>query len=73
MNEILIDVPQEYEGERIDKFLSVLVEDASRNSIQKQKKKTLSTHTKHSNTTAAIPTTSLKMLMLTKCRTSSTL
>ena len=35
MSEILIDVPQEYEGERIDKFLSVLVEDASRNSIQK--------------------------------------
>lgn len=35
MSEILIDVPQEYEGERIDKFLSVLVENASRNSIQK--------------------------------------
>ena len=35
MSEILIEVPQEYEGERIDKFLSVLVEDASRNSIQK--------------------------------------
>ncbi len=35
MNEILIDVPQDFEGERIDKFLSVLVPDASRNSIQK--------------------------------------
>ena len=35
MNEILIDVPQEYEGERIDKFLSILIENASRNSIQK--------------------------------------
>ncbi len=35
MNEILIDVPQEYEGERIDKFLSVLLKDSSRNSIQK--------------------------------------
>lgn len=35
MNEILIDVPQEYEGERIDKFLSILLKDSSRNSIQK--------------------------------------
>lgn len=35
MNEVLIDVPQEYEGERIDKFLSVLLKDSSRNSIQK--------------------------------------
>ena len=35
MSEILIDVPQEYEGERIDKFLSVLLKDSSRNSIQK--------------------------------------
>ena len=35
MNEILIDVPQEYEWERIDKFLSILIENASRNSIQK--------------------------------------
>ena len=25
MSEILIDVPQEYEGERIDKFLSILL------------------------------------------------
>ena len=35
MNELIIDVSQEYEGERIDKFLSVLIEDSSRNSIQK--------------------------------------
>ena len=35
MNEILIDVPQEYEEERIDKFLSILIKDSSRNSIQK--------------------------------------
>ncbi len=35
MNEILIDVPQEYEGERIDKFLSILLKESSRNSIQK--------------------------------------
>ncbi len=35
MNEILIEVSQEYEGERIDKFLSVLLEDSSRNAIQK--------------------------------------
>lgn len=35
MEEILIDVPQEYEGERIDKFLSILLKDSSRNSIQK--------------------------------------
>ena len=35
MAELLIEVPQEFEGERIDKFLSVLVSDASRNSIQK--------------------------------------
>ena len=35
MNEILIDVPENFEGERIDKFLSVLLEDSSRNAIQK--------------------------------------
>ena len=35
MNEILIDVPQEYEGETMDKFLSILIKDSSRNSIQK--------------------------------------
>ena len=35
MSEVIIDVPQEYEGERIDKFLSVLVESTSRNAIQK--------------------------------------
>jgi len=35
MAELLIEVPQEFEGERIDKFLSVLVSDSSRNSIQK--------------------------------------
>ena len=35
MNEILIEVPESFEGERIDKFLSVLLEDSSRNAIQK--------------------------------------
>ncbi len=35
MSEVIIDVPQEYEGERIDKFLSILVETTSRNAIQK--------------------------------------
>lgn len=35
MNEILIEVPENFEGERIDKFLSVLLEDSSRNAIQK--------------------------------------
>lgn len=35
MPELLIEVPEMYEGERIDKFLSVLVENSSRNSIQK--------------------------------------
>ena len=35
MNDVLIDVPQEYEGERIDKFLSMLLEDSSRNAVQK--------------------------------------
>ena len=35
MSELLIEVPQEFHGERIDKFLSVLVPDCSRNSIQK--------------------------------------
>ncbi len=35
MNEILIDVPENFEGERVDKFLSVLLENSSRNSIQK--------------------------------------
>jgi hypothetical protein len=35
MSEVIIDVPQELEGERIDKFLSILVESTSRNAIQK--------------------------------------
>ena len=35
MSELLIEVPQEFHGERIDKFLSVFVPDCSRNSIQK--------------------------------------
>ncbi len=35
MKEVLIDVSEEFEGERIDKFLSVLVENSSRNAIQK--------------------------------------
>ncbi len=35
MSNIIIDVPQEYEGERIDKLLSILLENSSRNSIQK--------------------------------------
>ncbi len=35
MNEVLIEVPENFEGERIDKFLSVLVENSSRNAIQK--------------------------------------
>ncbi len=35
MSELLIEVPEIYEGERIDKFLSVLVENSSRNAIQK--------------------------------------
>ena len=35
MSDIIIDVPQEYEGERIDKFLSILLESSSRNAIQK--------------------------------------
>ncbi len=35
MSEVLIDVPEEFEGERIDKFLSVLVENSSRNAVQK--------------------------------------
>lgn len=35
MNEVLIEVPVNFEGERIDKFLSVLLEDSSRNAIQK--------------------------------------
>ena len=35
MNEILIEVPENFEGERIDKFLSVLLQDSSRNVIQK--------------------------------------
>lgn len=35
MNELLIEVPEEFQGERIDKFLSVLVPDCSRSSIQK--------------------------------------
>lgn len=35
MNEILIEVPENFEGERIDKFLSVLLQDSSRNAIQK--------------------------------------
>ncbi|MBO5944771.1 MAG: RluA family pseudouridine synthase [Clostridia bacterium] len=35
MNEVLIDVPESFEGERVDKFLSVLLENSSRNAIQK--------------------------------------
>lgn len=35
MPELVIEVPEMYEGERIDKFLSVLHENSSRNSIQK--------------------------------------
>ena len=35
MSEILIEVPENFEGERLDKFLSVLLEDSSRNAIQK--------------------------------------
>lgn len=35
MNEFTIQVPESFEGERIDKFLSVIVENASRNAIQK--------------------------------------
>lgn len=35
MSELFIDVPENYAGERIDKFLSMLVADASRTSIQK--------------------------------------
>ena len=35
MNEVLIEVPENFEGERIDKFLSILVENSSRNAIQK--------------------------------------
>ena len=35
MSEILIEVPENFEGERVDKFLSVLLEDSSRNAIQK--------------------------------------
>ena len=34
MSEVLIEVPENFEGERIDKFLSVLLEDSSRNAIQ---------------------------------------
>lgn len=35
MNELLIDVTQDFEGERIDKYLSLLVTDSSRSAIQK--------------------------------------
>ena len=35
MSEIIIEVPENFEGERIDKFLSVLLQDSSRNAIQK--------------------------------------
>ena len=35
MSEVLIEVPENFEGERIDKFLSILLEDSSRNAIQK--------------------------------------
>lgn len=35
MSEILIEVPENFEGERIDKFLSFLLQDSSRNAIQK--------------------------------------
>ena len=34
MNEILIDVPENFEGERVDKFLSLLLENSSRNSMK---------------------------------------
>lgn len=35
MPELLIEVPEIYEGERVDKFLSLLLENSSRNAIQK--------------------------------------
>ncbi len=35
MSELIIDVPSSFEGERIDKLLATLVEDCSRNAIQK--------------------------------------
>ena len=35
MSEVLIEVPENFEGERIDKFLSVILHDSSRNAIQK--------------------------------------
>lgn len=35
MEELKIDVPESYEGERIDKFLAILIEDCSRNAIQR--------------------------------------
>ncbi|MGN0538588.1 MAG: RluA family pseudouridine synthase [Candidatus Fimenecus sp.] len=35
MNELMIDVTQDFEGERIDKYLSRLVTDSSRSAIQK--------------------------------------
>lgn len=35
MEELKIDVPENLEGERIDKFLATLLEDCSRNAIQK--------------------------------------
>ena len=35
MKELLIDVTQDFEGERIDKYLSRLVTDSSRSAIQK--------------------------------------
>ena len=35
MSEVLIEVPENFEGERIDKFLSAILQDSSRNAIQK--------------------------------------
>ncbi len=35
MPKLLVEVPEEFQGERIDKLLSVLVEDTSRSSIQR--------------------------------------
>jgi 3-oxoacyl-[acyl-carrier-protein] synthase III len=55
MNEVLIEVSEGYEGERIDKFLSILVENASRNAIQKliENEKVLVNIEKYGNTTSA--------------------
>lgn len=35
MSEMLIEVPENFEGERIDKFLSVFLQNSSRNALQK--------------------------------------